>query len=146
MTLIAAAPAADSLQADLLQADVQRGFTGTPDQVGEARAWVLGLLQGCDRRDDVALAFTELGANAVLHSASGRDGGMFTVRLALSSTEVELSVVDQGPLSVPAQREADESGRGLSIVHQLADEYREEIAATGRTATCRFVITSGETA
>lgn len=122
---------------------IKRVFAGALDQVGEAREWVLGLLQECDRRDDVALVVTELGANAVIHSGSGRDGGTFTVRLALTTTAVELTVADQGPLSVPAQREPDESGRGLSIVHQLADEYREETAATSRTTRCWFAIASG---
>jgi serine/threonine-protein kinase RsbW len=56
-------------------------FTGTADQVRLVRAVVGRLLAGCPVADDVVLLMSELGANAVRHSGSGRDGGTFTVRL-----------------------------------------------------------------
>ncbi|MFI6603756.1 ATP-binding protein [Nonomuraea sp. NPDC050536] len=123
---------------------IERPFAGLPTMMGEVRAWVLGLLpQDYPRRLDVALVATELATNTLIHSRSGRPDGEFTVRLVLTSTTVELAVVDQGPLTVPAPRAADESGRGLRIVRELADDVRWEITAEGRTTWARFVVASG---
>src|SRR5260370_40129184 len=54
---------------------------GTPDQLCPARAALRAFLDGCPATDDVALLVTELAANAIAPSASGRPGGTFTVRV-----------------------------------------------------------------
>jgi hypothetical protein len=46
--------------------------------------------------DDVILLMSELGANAVRHSDSGRDGGTFTARLVDLPGEYVLGVVEDG--------------------------------------------------
>lgn len=56
-------------------------FPGTADQLGFVRAVAGQLLAGCPMADDIVLLMSELSANAVRHSGSGRDGGTFTARL-----------------------------------------------------------------
>jgi hypothetical protein len=49
--------------------------------LGLVRAAAGQFLAGCPVADDVVLLMSELSANAVRHSGSGRDGGTFTARL-----------------------------------------------------------------
>jgi hypothetical protein len=46
--------------------------------------------------DDVTLLMSELEANAVRHSASGRDGGTFTARLLDLPSQYVLGVIEDG--------------------------------------------------
>jgi hypothetical protein len=50
----------------------QQEFPGTPDQLGHLRAGLRTFLEDCPATDDVALLVTELAANAIAFSASGR--------------------------------------------------------------------------
>jgi hypothetical protein len=59
----------------------EQAFAGTPDQLRLVRAVIGRLLAGCPMADDVVLLMSELAANAVRHSRSGRDGGTFAARL-----------------------------------------------------------------
>jgi hypothetical protein len=54
------------------------------------------VLAGCPIADDVILLMSELGANAVRHSGSGHDGGIFTARLLDLPGEYVLGVVEDG--------------------------------------------------
>jgi SAM-dependent methyltransferase len=56
-------------------------FPGGLDQLGQVRAALRPLLSDCPVADDIILLLSELCANACAHSASGRPGGKFTVRL-----------------------------------------------------------------
>jgi anti-sigma regulatory factor (Ser/Thr protein kinase) len=59
-------------------------FAGEAAQVGVARRFVAGVLAGVWPDVDAAVLLTsELAANAVLHSASGKPGGKFTVRVVV---------------------------------------------------------------
>ena len=71
-------------------------FPGRPDQVGEARAFVARFLHGHTAADEAILLVSELCANAVAHSASGRPGGTFTVRAEIEGPVVRAEVEDQG--------------------------------------------------
>lgn len=72
-------------------------YTGTADQVRRVRAWVRPLLGSCPVSDEVVMLISELCANAVLHSDSGKPGGRFTVRLRhLPGEWVRAEVQDQG--------------------------------------------------
>ena len=53
-------------------------FLGEERQLGLLRRWLVACLPECPARDDVISVATELGTNAILHTASGR-GGWFSV-------------------------------------------------------------------
>jgi serine/threonine-protein kinase RsbW len=74
----------------------ERAFPGTRNQIRLLRASLAPLLTDCPMADDVILLMSELGANAVRHSDSGRDGGTFTARLVDLPGEYVLGVVEDG--------------------------------------------------
>jgi anti-sigma regulatory factor (Ser/Thr protein kinase) len=100
---------------------------GTPASVPIARRLVREALPGCPRADDLMLAVTELAANAVAHSASGR-GGSFTVRLRSRPGWTRIEITDQGPAEV--QRSAG-NGWGLAIVAGITDRAAAVIQPDG---------------
>jgi anti-sigma regulatory factor (Ser/Thr protein kinase) len=59
----------------------ERAFPGAADQVRQVRAAVRSLLDRCGAQETVVHLLSELSANAVVHSRSGRAGGEFIVRL-----------------------------------------------------------------
>jgi anti-sigma regulatory factor (Ser/Thr protein kinase) len=74
--------------------------------------------------DDTVLATDELVANAVRH-ASGNPSDTVGVSLEYSGGEVRVTVADSSPVP-PRHRTPDagaETGRGLSIVEALADDW-----------------------
>jgi len=95
----------------------EAGFPGRAASVPAARRFVLGALAGCPRADDLALAVTELAANAVTWSAAGEDGS-FTVRVRAAPRWARVEVTDPGPAQAPS---AQSNGWGLRIVAEIAD-------------------------
>lgn len=88
-------------RATLAQPDLagtwQQVFPGTPDRLRQVRAALRTLLDGCPVTDDVALLVTELAANAIAHSGSGRPGRTLTVRVRhLHGHHVRAEVQDAG--------------------------------------------------
>ena len=74
-----------------------RTYPGLPAQARIVRADLRLLLAGCPAADDVLLLASELAANAIAHSDSGRPGGSFTVRLTHEpGCGVLAEVADQG--------------------------------------------------
>ena len=72
-------------------------YPGTLDQARALRATLGSLLADCPLAADVILLASELAANAILHSASGRPGGTFTVRFThRHGDHVRTEVHDQG--------------------------------------------------
>src|SRR5258707_12707475 len=55
-----------------------RDFRGDKDQVRPARHWIEDLLPECEPRDDILLLASEVCANAIVHTLSGKDG-LFSV-------------------------------------------------------------------
>ncbi len=110
-----------------------RTFPGLPDQVPQARRFVAGLLSMHVSADDVALCVSELAANAVLHSRSGRPGGTFTVRVT-AGPAVCVEVEDQGGPWLPPLGPDGSRGRGLAIVRTLAGDFGISGDRSGRTA------------
>ena len=102
-----------------------RTFPARPAQVGEARRFLAGLLDGGPAAGDALLCLSELASNAVVHSRSAQPGGAFTVRVQLDSQRLRVAVCDQGgPWQSPGQASTDEPhGRGLLIVGQLATRW-----------------------
>jgi len=98
-----------------------RTFPGEERQLGMVRRWLASLLPECPARDDVALVVTELAANAVQHTASGR-GGEFAVDVAVSQVMARVCVTDGGSPEGPrVVADPDgERGRGLVVVANLS--------------------------
>ncbi len=101
----------------------RRVFAGEERQLSSLRRWLTLLLPECAARDDVISVATELGSNAIKHTASGR-GGWFAVEVsvALPSPTVRLSVADSGAPEGPrmVDEPMSEHGRGLMLVQGLA--------------------------
>ena len=107
-------------------------LAGTAASAAAARrllAEAISVAGSCPVADDAGLVISELAANAVQHTRSGK-GGEFRVTAAVSPGEWVLILVgDDGPddiPAVPAQRAVPasaESGRGLLIVAALSDAY-----------------------
>jgi two-component sensor histidine kinase len=100
-----------------------RSFPAWPARVREARTLLRDALDGCPAADDIAVCASELMTNSVLHSASGKPGGTFTIRAEFHPGDyARIEVVDNGGPWVrhPPQ---DGRGHGLDIVEALAAEW-----------------------
>jgi anti-sigma regulatory factor (Ser/Thr protein kinase) len=98
----------------------RRMFDGDEAQVREVRRWLAGLLPECPARDDVVVVASELCANAIAHTASGR-GGIFAVEVAWQGSTVRVAVADAGAATGPhlIDDPTAERGRGLLVVQGL---------------------------
>ena len=98
-----------------------RVFPGEDRQLRVLREWLRGLLPACTARDDVIAVASELGANAVCHTASGR-GGQFSVEVVWTGSVVSIVVGDSGGPAEPRVIDDPESenGRGLRLVRSLS--------------------------
>ena len=99
----------------------RRVFPGEERQLGVLRRWLELLLPECPERGDVACVATELGTNAVRHTASGR-GGWFAVEITWHRQAVRVAVADGGAPGAPQVLDdpAGEHGRGLLVVRGLS--------------------------
>ena len=99
----------------------RRVFPGDEQQLGVLRRWLALLLPDCPARDDVAYVATELGTNAVQHTASGR-GGWFAVEITWHRAMVRVAVADSGTPGAPKVIDDPEGehGRGLLVVAGLS--------------------------
>ena len=113
-----------------------RTYRGTPASVPEARRFVGELLAGCPARETLMTCVSELCANAIAHTASGR-GGVFTVEVDCPRDGVaRVAVTDDGGPSVPAAKRLDlmaEGGRGLAMVASCTSRWGFREAYPGRT-------------
>ncbi|MGW4644561.1 ATP-binding protein [Sphaerisporangium sp. NPDC004334] len=95
---------------------MSRSFLGTSPSVREARRFVTTFLAGWPIVESAELIVSELAANAVRHTASGRFGGQFQVMIHAQRDRVWLGVVDAGAAhgpSVFSPEDDEEGGRGL---------------------------------
>src|SRR6266700_415437 len=99
----------------------RRVFPGEERQLGVLRRWLELLLPECPARGDVACVATELGTNAVRHTASGR-GGWFAVEITWHRQAVRVAVADGGAPGAPRVIDdpAADHGRGLLVVRGLS--------------------------
>jgi len=100
----------------------QRTFANTPSAVSRARHFVGRQLGDApaDVVDKVAIMVSGLATNCVRHTVTD-----FTVAVELSRGEIHVEVTDSGG-GMPALRRpepSEPSGRGLRIVHELADSF-----------------------
>ena len=106
-------------------------FPGRRDQVSRARAFVAQFLGGHPAADDAVLLVSELAANACAHSASGRPGGMFMVRVEVGEGgRVYVEVEDQGSSWKGSFGEV-ESPHRLYLVRSLSAECGARPRARG---------------
>jgi anti-sigma regulatory factor (Ser/Thr protein kinase) len=114
-----------------------RDFPGDADQVREARHWIEDLLPECDPLADLLLLASELCSNAITHTRSGLDGGLFSVHVEWAPALARVVIGDQGSPTLPAigagtGDTAEECGRGLWLVDQLADSWGTACHPAGR--------------
>jgi anti-sigma regulatory factor (Ser/Thr protein kinase) len=110
-------------------------WPGTDDSIREARHWVETHLAASGvtgtASHSAVTVVSELAANAIKHTRSGKDGGRFEVALGVFSTRVCVAVADQGgggtpvaanidPDAIPLLDELPESGMGLFCISKLS--------------------------
>jgi anti-sigma regulatory factor (Ser/Thr protein kinase) len=94
-------------------------FPATADQIIEARHYLAKALDGLPITGDALLCLSEVASNAILHSASGRPGGQFTVTADVDPHRLHVEVQDDG--GPWGSHDHDEThGRGLDIVSALS--------------------------
>ncbi|MFF8651131.1 ATP-binding protein [Streptomyces griseoluteus] len=115
---------------------------GFPEEVSRARRWTRDILRGSPLADDAELIVSELSANAILHTASGRAYGSFHLAVAVSAQVVALSVTDDGGASTAPKverRDQDaEQGRGLGMVSVIAHRVVVHDSDHGHTVTAEL--------
>ena len=99
-----------------------RSFPGTPGHVSQARAFLAAAVDGFPAAADAVLLLSELAANACAHTASGRPGGTFTVRVeACPGVFVHAEVEDQGS-GWDGDISAAQCPHGLYLLRELSDD------------------------
>ncbi|MET9098345.1 ATP-binding protein [Streptomyces antibioticus] len=115
---------------------------GFPEEVSRARRWTRDILHGSPLADDAELIVSELSANAILHTASGRESGSFHLTVAVSAQVVALSVTDDGGTGtapkIEHQDQDAEGGRGLGMVSTLAHRIVVHQSQAGHTVTAEL--------
>ncbi|MYX98850.1 ATP-binding protein [Streptomyces sp. SID486] len=115
---------------------------GFPEEVSRARRWTRDILRGSPLADDAELIVSELSANAVLHTASGREHGTFHLAVAVSAQVVAVSVTDDGGTGtapkVEHQDQDAEHGRGLGMVSVIAHRVVVHDSDQGHTVTAEL--------
>ncbi|MFK8907576.1 ATP-binding protein [Streptomyces sp. YS-3] len=117
-----------------------RTFLGDPQELSAARRWTRATLDGHPHSDDAALIVTELGTNALAHTASG--DGTFHVRLTVSERAITITVTDSGGTETAPEVQHpplnSTHGRGLALVTALADSVTIQGDDSGRTVTAEL--------
>lgn len=81
----------------IAQRSWEQSYPGTASQLRHVRSALRDFLAGCPIADDAVCLLSELCANAVMHSDSGKAGGTFTVRVQhVVNRCVRGEVEDQG--------------------------------------------------
>ena len=98
-------------------------YPGTTDQVRRVRAAVRELLGDSPVADDAVHLLSELSANAIAHSDSGKRGGRFTVRVQhFPDSYVWGEVEDQGSTWDGNLSRSARHPHGLYLVERLASD------------------------
>ncbi|MFF0790870.1 ATP-binding protein [Streptomyces spiralis] len=115
---------------------------GFPEEVSRARRWTRDILRGSPLAEDAELIVSELSANAILHTASGKEYGSFHLAVAVSAQVVAVSVTDDGGTGtapkVEHQGQDAEHGRGLGMVSVIAHRVVVHDSAQGHTVTAEL--------
>ncbi|MEU3511076.1 ATP-binding protein [Streptomyces longwoodensis] len=115
---------------------------GFPEEVSRARRWTRDILRGSPLAEDAELIVSELSANAILHTASGREAGSFHLAVAVTPQVVAVSVTDDGGTrttpKIEHQDQEAEHGRGLGMVSALAHRVVVHDSDHGHTVTAEL--------
>jgi serine/threonine-protein kinase RsbW len=113
-------------------------YPGRLDQLRHMRRELAGVLDGCPSADEIILCASELAANAVQHSRSGRPGGTFTLRVEVSGGDyVRIAIDDDGGPWAAVVSSLDR-GRGLVIIAALTADWGTTTGPVGRTVWALF--------
>ncbi|MEU4233753.1 ATP-binding protein [Nonomuraea sp. NPDC026600] len=113
---------------------------GVAQSVAVARHCVGEMLAAAGHRvvEDARLIVSELITNALIHSASGLQGGVVTVEVVAVNAEiVRVEVSDDGSDTVPRARESGDDdchGRGLWLVEQISLKWGVRLLGAGQRA------------
>jgi anti-sigma regulatory factor (Ser/Thr protein kinase) len=120
-------------------AQLRQAFPGEECQLRVVRRWLAASLPGCPALGDLLSIVTELGSNAIRHSATGRDG-KFAVEVTHAASGVLVAVTDDGGPGEPRViAGADgEHGRGLVLVRGLSARMGAVGGPGGRTVWARI--------
>ncbi|HWD47256.1 MAG TPA: ATP-binding protein [Actinomycetota bacterium] len=132
----------------MLEAQGRREFRGHAEQVAAARRFVVSAIRDGDPARDVSrLLVSEAATNALLHSASGDDGGSFAVEYAVSDHLLRVEVHDGGGPTGPKRRVHDiesMTGRGLDLFDALSDRWGVDGTPDGWTVWFELNLTPQE--
>ncbi|MCD0452416.1 ATP-binding protein [Actinocorallia sp. API 0066] len=110
-------------------------FDGEMRELVEARRFVRSVGAGHGALYRAVLVMNELATNAILHTRSGDEGGLFVVEVEVGADGMKVGVVDMGadqePVVVDRGVEALD-GRGLELVGRIAEKWGFEEVRVGR--------------
>jgi anti-sigma regulatory factor (Ser/Thr protein kinase) len=110
---------------------------GEAQEVGRVRRWTRDVLCGYPCADEAELIASELSTNAITHTLSGQEYGLFTVMLTWTPGIVVMAVTDNGGATgIPCARQANDdatTGRGLALVEAFSHGMDIISTSTGRT-------------
>ncbi|KAB1147132.1 ATP-binding protein [Streptomyces luteolifulvus] len=119
---------------------------GFPEEVSRARRWTRDILSGSPLAEDAELIVSELSANAILHTATGREAGSFHLAVAVSPQVIALSVTDDGGTGTAPKVEHEdqeaEHGRGLGMVSAIAHRVVVHDCDGAHTVTAELFTTA----
>jgi hypothetical protein len=116
-------------------------FPGQEDQIPCVRTFVSQLLADHPDRADIVMCAAELAANAVRHTASGRDG-FFATEVTWTGLTVRVAVADGGAGAAPPlspDLSAAGADSGLGRLAQLASRCGTEGDHRGRVVWAQFL-------
>jgi serine/threonine-protein kinase RsbW len=124
-----------------------RRFPGRPDHIAVARRFVAAALAAWpDTQEAAQLLVSEVVTNAIVHSASGAQGGSVEVRYVLDDHEVCVEVLDAGGATHPSRHGGYPEavgGRGLALVESLASGWGVRDHRAGRAVWFRLPLRTG---
>jgi anti-sigma regulatory factor (Ser/Thr protein kinase) len=126
----------------------ERVFAGRPDQVAAARRFVAAALDPkLPGYDAACLLTSEAVTNAVLHSASGAEGGRLLVTWSVRGGRLRVEIHDDGGPTGPRHRVhhvESVTGRGFDLFEALSSGWGFDGGPEGRTVWFELDLGGGE--